>query len=100
MFFKYGFHPGSCTSYLLKGDYVKAYAHAHPIIKRSDHWNYITHAVEEFPEEMRGNNFDDWAGFEKKQIKRLKMIAFAERLADDQSLITRWIIEIGALNEA
>jgi hypothetical protein len=33
LYFKYGIHPGSCTSAILAADYEEAYMRAHPHIK-------------------------------------------------------------------
>jgi len=60
MWLKHGIKPGSCTEFLLRGDYERAFKHAHPFIKQ--HWNdYIAH-IESLPEDCRGENFDTWKG--------------------------------------
>jgi len=56
----HGIKPGSCTELLLRGDYEKAYKHAHPMIK--SHWEDHVAYIESLPIDFRGENFDDWKG--------------------------------------
>ena len=60
---KLGLNPGSCTTLLLKGDYLEAYNHAHPLIK--PHWDEHVAYVESLPLECRGENMKAW----KKSFK-------------------------------
>jgi len=56
----HGLNPGSCTELLLRGEYEKAFKHAHPLIH--DHWQDHIDYVERLPKECRGDNFDNWKG--------------------------------------
>jgi len=62
LWISHGLKPGSCTELLLRGEYERAFQHAHPIIKPyfADHIKY----VELISEECRGENFDTWKGNE------------------------------------
>lgn len=66
----YGLSPGSCTEFLLRGDYLEAYKYAHPLIKPywDDHVAYVEDCV---PDICRGENYDKWKGYDD-YIMRLK----------------------------
>lgn len=59
-----GLQPGSCTYYLLKGDYEEAFLHAHPLIK--PYWEDHIRYIETIPEECRGDNMKTWRGKKEK----------------------------------
>jgi hypothetical protein len=61
--FDYGLPPGSCTEYMLRGDYLEAYKHAHPLIKPywDDHVGFVQECV---PVICRGDNYDNWKGYD------------------------------------
>ena len=67
----YGIQPGSCTEYLLRGDYERAIQSAHMLIREDDVWNehirYIETAV---PECCRGENYDTWKGLEDYKTRQ------------------------------
>lgn len=61
-----GIPPGSCTEYLLRGDYEEAFLHAHPLIK--PFWNdHIQFVENEVPSYCRGKNYDIWKYHESRQ---------------------------------
>lgn len=55
---QYGICPGSCTWYLLKGDYVEAKKHAHPLIL--PYWDGHIAYVEALPAQYRGQCMKGW----------------------------------------
>ena len=60
---EHGFHPGSCTELLLRGEYKEAWYHAHPMIK--PHWiDHVTYVKTCVPDYCKGKNFDKWRGME------------------------------------
>lgn len=72
---KYGLPPGSCTEFLLRGDYERARLSAHMLIRYPDevwteHVLFVQNCV---PEYCRGENYDTWKGMENyKMEQRLK----------------------------
>lgn len=83
VFFIHAIRPGSCTEYLLRGDYDRAKLSAHPLIKDTEkkwqeHVNYIEDAV---PMCCRGDNYDTWIGFKnlsKEEQDELRMLLVLE----------------------
>jgi hypothetical protein len=61
--YEFGMSPGSCTEFLLRGDYERALRSAHPMIKPywDDHIRYVEQCV---APECRGENYDKWRGVE------------------------------------
>lgn len=58
-----GLSPGSCTEYLLRGNYERAKLSAHMLIRPDSIWNEHIRFVEEcVPACCRGENYDDWRG--------------------------------------
>jgi hypothetical protein len=58
-----GMPPGSCTEFLLRGDYERALRSAHPMIK--PHWDdHVTYVKTCVPACCRGENYDTWQGIE------------------------------------
>ena len=64
LYFLYGLTPGSCTSYLLAGEYDEAFERAHPMIKGEEMWNdHIAFVETCIPECCRNECFNTWAGY-------------------------------------
>lgn len=59
--YKDGLPPGSCTEYLLRGNYERAFMSAHPMIHEhwQDHIKFVETCV---PACCRGENYDNWVG--------------------------------------
>ena len=70
----YGLEPGSCTEFLLRGDYERAKLSAHMLLRPDRIWNEHVEFVKNcVPEYCRGENYDTWKGMEHYEMeKRLK----------------------------
>ena len=88
-FFMHGLRPGSCTTYLLKGEYERAYACAHPSIK--DRWDNRIHWIEKHvPMCIRGDNFDNWSGW-KKEYRGTEVETLTILSTQDPTLFKHWM---------
>ena len=66
---EYALPPGSCTEYLLRGDYDEAFLHAHPMIK--PYWDdHILYVELNIPEYCRGENYDKWKGLADYEVRK------------------------------
>ena len=89
MYFKYGIHPGSCTSYIINDDYNGAYIRAHPHLKRTDElfkeiYDTVLMLV---PPNIR--DMDEWNGY-----KNASEAEKFELLLLDNKMHRIWISEL------
>lgn len=62
--FDYGLSPGSCTEYLLRGNYERAKMSAHMLIRPDEIWNdHIAYVENCVPDICRGENYESWRGY-------------------------------------
>jgi len=93
LYFLYGLCPGSCSSYILSGEYEEARAHAHPMIKGDEIWNdHIKFVETVLPECCRGKNMSGWEGYFVEIVSDPELETMI-RTQKYNTLVSEWIVD-------